>query len=163
MPNTDYDRALAFTLTYEGGYSNQPADNGGATMRGITQAVFWAYLSGKGHALRPVSTLTLAELQDIYYNQYWLPAAQNRPWPINAMCFDIAVNHGKANAVWMLAEAKKNVSVNDPEWKLKLALAMCDVRKQFYLDIIRRNPAQVVFYRGWMRRCDGARQLAKQP
>ena len=58
MANSDYERALAFTLTFEGGFSNHSADSGGATMRGVTQAVFWAYLSNKGRALRPVSSIT---------------------------------------------------------------------------------------------------------
>ena len=33
-----FNRAISFTLKWEGGYVNHPADKGGATNRGITQS-----------------------------------------------------------------------------------------------------------------------------
>ncbi|MDX8457095.1 glycosyl hydrolase 108 family protein [Mesorhizobium sp. VK9D] len=41
-------------LAHEGGYSNQPADPGWVTLKGVTQRVYHAYRRSKGFAPRPV-------------------------------------------------------------------------------------------------------------
>lgn len=163
MITQDFRRALAFALQFEGGWANLKEDAGGPTMKGVTQASYNRYLSDKGLPLHSVRTISDAELNDIYLNRYWVPATTGRSWPLNAACFDVAVNHGKDNAVWMLAEAKKRVSADDKDLVRSVALAMCDVRVEFYRDIIRRRPSQIIFWRGWKRRADALRELVKQP
>lgn len=41
-------RAFALVLRSEGGWSDNPADPGGATMKGVTLATFRRYINSKG-------------------------------------------------------------------------------------------------------------------
>lgn len=163
MTDRDFERALTATLRYEGGFSNNPADPGGATMRGVTQSTFWKYLSFKARPLRPVRTITDAELRDIYRTKYWDPVTQGRDWPLNAVLFDVAVNSGTGTALWMLEEAKKRVMASKPDRMRALARAVCDVRQQFFTDLVRRRPTSAVFLRGWLRRVAEQRRLLEEP
>jgi lysozyme family protein len=158
---TDFERALAITLRSEGGYSNNPSDPGGATQFGVTQATFWHYLSDKGQPMRDVRTITGAELRDIYKSRYWDPVTQGRTWPLNAVLFDCAVNSGVGTALWMLEQAKLTVPASDPNRMKSLALAVCDVRAQFFKNIVKRRPLSAVFLRGWLSRVDDQRALSQ--
>lgn len=158
MP-TDFQRALAFTLRYEGGYSNHAADRGGATMRGVTQNTFNTYLHANKKPFRDVRTITQAELEDIYKTRYWDVVTTGRVWPLNAVMFDVAVNSGPGTAEWMLDQVRNLVSAIDPARQKKLALAMCDERERFYKTIVRNRPSQIVFLRGWLARATALRQF----
>jgi lysozyme family protein len=158
---TDFERALAITLRSEGGYSNNPSDPGGATQFGVTQATFWHYLSDKGQPMRDVRTITGAELRDIYKSRYWDPVTQGRTWPLNAVLFDVAVNSGPGTALWMLEQAKTQVPVSAPDRMKALALAVCDVRQQFFRDIVKRRPTSLIFLNGWLRRVNEQRALCQ--
>ncbi|HEX6053459.1 MAG TPA: glycosyl hydrolase 108 family protein, partial [Gemmatimonadaceae bacterium] len=69
MPLPNY--VLAFILDREGGYVNDPADPGGATNFGVTQAVFSAWLAKAGLPPRPVRDITRDEVRAIYERNYW--------------------------------------------------------------------------------------------
>ncbi len=58
MATDNFERCLAITLKWEGGYSNHPDDPGGPTMRGIIQREYdaWRRKHGKAHALSGKST-----------------------------------------------------------------------------------------------------------
>lgn len=162
--NADFESALAFTLKQEGFYSNNPADPGGATMMGVTQNNFWHYLHEKGLPLRSVRTITGDELRDFYLTRYWEPVTQGRTWPLNAVLFDCAVNSGPGTALWMLEQAKLTTHADSaPNRMLALALAVCDVRAQFFKDIVKRRPLSAVFLRGWLTRCADLRALCTHP
>ncbi|WP_407538859.1 glycosyl hydrolase 108 family protein [Deinococcus radiomollis] len=158
---TDFERALKATLVYEGGLSNNSADPGGLTNFGITQASFWHYLSDKGLPLRSVKTITGTEVRDIYQTRYWDPVTQGRTWPLNAVLFDVAVNSGVGTALWMLEQAKQTVPPTAPNRMKALALAVCDVRQQFFKDIVKRRPLSAVFLTGWLRRVNEQRALCQ--
>lgn len=160
----DFQRALKATLRYEGGKCDVPGDRGGRTAYGVTQAVFSAWCSDNRQQPRDVWTITQAEVQAIYKTRYWDFVTQGRLWPLNAMLFDIAVNSGPKNAEWMLARAKaKHPELAhlqpEAERQLKLAYAVCDVREQFYDAIVKRNPSQSKFLRGWKTRVNQQRTL----
>ncbi len=156
----DFERALAATLRYEGGYSNHPKDPGGATMKGVTQATFWKYLHDLGKPMRDVRTITDAELRDIYRSRYWEPVTVGRQWPLNAVLFDVAVNSGTGTALWMLDQARPKVSPTHPERMRALAVKVLEVREQFFRDLVKRRPTSVVFLKGWLRRVAEQRALA---
>src|SRR6185437_16377169 len=66
---TPFDTALAFTLAEEGGFSDNPADPGGATNKGITLATFREYQPGATvDELRAISD---ADVWRIYRLGYW--------------------------------------------------------------------------------------------
>src|SRR5579864_9353397 len=59
------------TESFEGGDVNNPHDPGGATRKGVTQAVYSAWLVRQGRPNASVFTATDADTQAIYRAQYW--------------------------------------------------------------------------------------------
>lgn len=94
--------ALAEILRWEGGFSDHPGDPGGATNRGVTQAVYDAWRRSRGKPIRSVREITNEEVEAIYYERYWVPIAayweaQDRPG-VALYFFDTAVQHGVGTA-----------------------------------------------------------------
>ncbi len=92
-----FDSAFDELLGIEGDYSDDPADSGGATRYGITEAV--ARRHGYTGAMR---LLPLAVAKDIYRADYWdsqqLDAIATLSRPIAEEIFDTGVNCGIARA-----------------------------------------------------------------
>jgi lysozyme family protein len=103
----NFDKALALTLKYEGGYSDDPYDPGGATREGVTQTTYNVYRRGKGLPRRSVRLMEDEERDDIYHAKYWEEVDADRlPSGVDALAFDIAVNSGPARARRFLAECE---------------------------------------------------------
>jgi len=98
-----FTACLGFTLSFEGGFSNHPADPGGATMRGITQRVYDSYRDLKGIERQSVRLIAEDELQAIYRDGYWnLCFCDQLPAPVDLAVFDAAVNVGPGRSVkWL--------------------------------------------------------------
>jgi lysozyme family protein len=92
---SDYERALAFVLEREGGYSDHPSDPGGATNHGITQSTYDFWRSRSGEAEASVEVITVEEVGEIYRAAYWAGAAESQPWPVSLVVFDSRVQHGR--------------------------------------------------------------------
>jgi len=135
-----FRRSLEFALKWEGGFSNHPNDPGGATMRGVTQAVYDGYRGAHGLGKQSVKNITDGELQEIYLNNYWKPARCNElPWPECAVKFDTAVNCGVSRANrWGEDRNAHEILVE---------------RARHYLSLVFAKPKQFrVFLKGWMNR-----------
>jgi len=98
----NYPNCLSATLREEGGYSNNPADPGGATDRGVTQARYDAYRKRHGQATQDVRKMTDAELAAIY-STYWV--SDEIPDGPDLVQFDAAVNSGLRQSVKWLQRA----------------------------------------------------------
>jgi len=89
---TEFKKALAFTLQWEGGYSNHINDLGGKTFKGITQA------KAKEYGVLDPRHLSDTQIHQIYQRSYW---DAQKCWqylpPLNYVCFDTAVNFGQFN------------------------------------------------------------------
>lgn len=100
----DIDELIDAVIDREGGYSNHPADRGGATRWGITQAV--ARRHGYDGDMR---ALPRGEAAAIYRRLYWLrprfDAVGARAPLIAAELFDTGVNMGPAVAATFLQRA----------------------------------------------------------
>lgn len=172
-----FERAIAFTLKWEGGYSNHPDDKGGPTNRGITQSTLnAAYAAGLvGH--NDVKALSKSEATAIYKRNFW----DRYNWgefsePVDMIMFDMTVNHGTGNAARIAQRACTslcNPAIIDGQWgpKTRTALLQLDAmnalvlskmllvkRLNFYESIVRNRPSQKVFLKGWLRR---AKDLAR--
>lgn len=102
-----FPACLAPTLREEGGYSNDPRDPGGATMKGVTKAVYDAYRRKQGQAPRDVRQISDAELADIYRSSYWTPVgAEALAAGLDLSVFDFAVNSGVSRAKKTLAQVE---------------------------------------------------------
>lgn len=95
----NFANCLAVTLVEEGGWSNNPHDPGGATMKGVTQSVYNVYRKAHDKPIQSVRNITAGELEDIYSAEYWVPAGCNAlPAGLDMMVFDTAVNSGVGEA-----------------------------------------------------------------
>jgi lysozyme family protein len=145
MASGNFERCLAVTLNWEGGYSNHPDDPGGATMRGIIQREYDAWRKKHGKQPRPVRQIEQDELREIYRSEYWDAMNCSSLNPGLDLCvFDAAVNSGVQRArVWHAKASEID--------------AFCDLRLAFLRGLGR---LWRVFGSGWSRRVAGIRDKA---
>ena len=105
MSTAKFRRCHDVTKTWEGGWSDHPADPGGKTMYGVTEAVYHAWLRQHGKPLRPVRQITPAEAEQIYFEQYWVPSGGPRlATGVDLATYDASVNSGVSRGrKWLLA------------------------------------------------------------
>ena len=172
------DQLVDALIDREGGYVNHPADRGGATCFGITEAVARAH--GYGGAMRD---LPRSEAESIYRRLYWLrprfdQIARRAP-RLAAELFDTGANMGPAVAATFLQRALTalNRSGRDypdlvPDGRLgETSLAALDaffavrgksggetvllrameaLQGERYLRLAERRPANEAFLYGWL-------------
>lgn len=98
----NFDKALAFVLSWEGGHSNDPDDAGGETYKGISrnknpQWAGWAFVDKKD--FNGADNL----VRSFYAKEYWYGAGCDTMDGISAfIVFDTAVNMGVARAKELL-------------------------------------------------------------
>jgi lysozyme family protein len=105
-----FETCNAITAKWEGGWSDHPADPGGKTMYGVTEAVYHAWLKKQGKAIKPVRNITKAEALEIYRAQYWAPTAgkYNLVPGVDLATYDAGVNAGVSRAIkWLVQGASK--------------------------------------------------------
>jgi len=95
MAKGNFPTCLQITLAYEGGFSNDAHDPGGATMWGIIQVEYDKYRRGKGEPTQTVRDISHDEMEEIYAANYWNPC-QCEVWPQgnDLVVWDAAVNSG---------------------------------------------------------------------
>lgn len=156
---------LSNLLKLEGGYVNHPNDNGGCTNKGITIATFRNYY-GSNKTCNDLKNISDEQIEKIYKTGYW-----DVCWGDKIQCpkiaqliADWAVNSGTKTAIKgvqkivgvkddgimgpMTLKAINNYPTKDLFELLKKA------RKEFYESIIKKNPSQKCFLKGWMNRLD---------
>lgn len=157
------DQMIADILRREGGFVDHPADRGGPTNRGITQATLARY-RGKAVTVDDVRNLTETEARNIYYNDYFASIQLHRvkdPY-VACLAFDCAVNHGPQRVVRWLQQIVgvvddgifgegTEVAVNSYE-PVRLYQKLLARRIVFYGEIISRDHSQAAFALGWLRR-----------
>jgi len=95
----NFEKCLAITLHWEGGYSNHPDDPGGPTMRGIIQREYDRWRLEHGLRTRPVRQIEEGELRAIYRANYWdAMNCETLPDGLDLAVFDAAVNSGVGRA-----------------------------------------------------------------
>lgn len=168
----NFPEALAHTLQFEGGWSNNPNDPGGATMKGITQRTYNQYL-GRQASQDELRNISDAQIADVYRKDYWDPIAGNElPDGLDFAVFDMAVNAGPQEAIRLLqrlvgvpadgvmgpatlAAVKEAVAADGTQ---HLINAYTEARQSYY----RQLPNYVHFGDGWGKRTDSVASLARQ-
>lgn len=160
--------AVEHTLTWEGGYADDPRDPGGRTKFGI---------SAKAFPDLDIAALSVDDAKDIYRSVYWeQPGFDMIPFDtLAAKVFDTGVNIGTRGAGKLLQRAVNDVRAatqgEDVELlqvdgvvgaKTLAAVARLDqgalidrfIERQMkrYADLVDRNPKLARFLRGWTRR-----------
>jgi lysozyme family protein len=173
---TSFEKALAQTLNFEGGYSNDPQDSGGETMYGIiiAEARNYGYLG-------EMRELPLETAKQIYRKNYWdiNHCEEISEWnePIAFEVFDTGVNMGTRIAAQFFQMAinvmnkdgrlysdiavdkiigpttlmtmRKLGSESDKRNVLKILNILQGAR---YLSICESHKSQEKFIRGWLSR-----------
>jgi len=107
----NFNDSLKEVLRYEGGYTNHPSDAGGATNRGITQAVYDGFRRSRKLLPRSVKMITEAEVAECYRTNYWDKICGDQlPKGIDFLVFDAAVNSGPARGEKWLQQAINRVA-----------------------------------------------------
>ena len=163
--NSNFEKALALVLEHEGGYVDHPKDPGGATNRGVTQAVYNAYRKIRGRGMQSVKFITDDELRAIYKFQYWDKVQGDcLPTGLDYAVFDFAVNSGVGRAAKYL-QAVLGVAQDGQIGARTLAAitkpvntinALCDRRMGF----LRNLRTFLTFGKGWSRRVQDVRAHA---
>ena len=170
VPPKDYFAdSIRFTLKWEGGYVDHPADKGGPTNMGITQPTL-NYAKSCGLVSHTnVRNLTRSEAEVIYRKNFWERYGWGElAWPVCLCALDCSVNHGGFAYILQRAcnDLGSNLAVDGKfgpktraaltEWSGKepipLAQAICDQRKAYFDKIIANDPGQEVFRKGWYNR-----------
>lgn len=181
----NFERALSFVFGSEGGLSNHPADRGGPTNMGITAGTLNRAYIQKVVSHNDVRRLSRAEAAKIYEEFYWRPScAGEMPWPLCALHFDAAVNHGLGGAAKLLQRTLSKVqrvpleidgsigpktkrvlysAIMDMDvnaaYRRRFCSTYLDYREQLFREIVKNNPTQKVFLRGWMNRLEKNHKL----
>ena len=178
MDQVDVAGLIEALLEREGGYVNHPADRGGPTRFGITEAVARAH--GYRGAMRQ---LPREEAAAIYRRLYWLrprldEVAKRAP-KVAAELFDTGVNMGPAVAITFLQRALTALNRNGKDYpdlvpdgragpqtlaapdgflaargrkggETVLLRALEALQGERYLRLAERRPANEAFLYGWL-------------
>ncbi len=123
--------SLQFTLKWEGGYVNDPADPGGETKWGISK---------RAYPNLDIRNLSADQASDIYASDYWLKAGcDSLPLPYCTVVFDSAVNDGVSTATYWLKQAE-NIR------------QYLNLRRMRYYALVQKNAAMNKYLTGWLNR-----------
>ena len=102
---TSFKNCVDLVLLQEGGFSDNPADPGGATNLGITKRTLEAWRN-QVVSVDDVKALTQQEAAEIYRANYWnVLHCDSLPPGVDLVTFDIGVNAGPGRAARMLQKA----------------------------------------------------------
>ena len=149
-------------LQLEGGFVNHPDDKGGVTNKGITLATYRQYC-GQDKTIKNLQNMSYGTWQNIMKDLYWDKCLADKieNQSLAEIIVDWCVNSGMIGLRRVqeiagtkpdgIAGPKTLAAINNanPE---ELFARIKDARKQFYTNIVKRNPSQKVFMNGWMNR-----------
>ena len=158
----DKNNLIPIIKRWEGGYSDNPNDRGGATNSGVTLAVYQS-VYGKNKTKNDLKKMTNDQWDYIFTKLYW-----------NKWKADDIKNQSIANIlvdwVWMsgLGTIKKiqslfgltadgivgnkTISYINSHDQEEVFNKIWNRRKSFYESLVKNNPSQKVFLNGWMNR-----------
>lgn len=161
--------AVDVVLAHEGGWSNNPADPGGATNMGITLSLFreWA---GADKGADDLRKLTRADAEAIYRAEWWdrYGYGRIRDQDCATKLLDVSVNLGPGRAHRLAQKAAQQcghpdlladgkfgpataaaINTSDPRAFLR---AYCTEQREWYERLVVERPKMSVFLVGWLRR-----------
>lgn len=163
----DYKKLIPHVLKWEGGWSNDPDDNGGPTMKGVTLAVYTAYRTKKGlpaPSQKDLKNIIQEEWEDIFKNMYW------DRWKadyINSQSVaNLLVDWVWTSGVYGIKFAQRILKVVDdglvgnktlsainnyPD-QMILFKNLWERRKQHFTSIANSSPGNKKFLKGWLNR-----------
>lgn len=179
-----FDRAFKIVLGAEGGFSDHPADRGGATKYGITQKTLDGWRKYHPDFPASVKDITVDHSKAIYKRNYWDACSCDlMPWPVCLLVFDMAVNSGRGASIRYLQRTINSALSTDavrvdggfgPQTKAGMdnainaigLIAFCmlflKLRRDFFHAIAKRSPSQKVFLKGWLNRVARLEEIVRR-
>ena len=100
-----FQQSLAFTLTEEGGWSDNPADSGGCTMHGITLMTYRRFTGNYSLTPDDLRAIDPTMVATIYEQTFWTPLhCQELPLGVDLMVFDAGANMGGGRSATLLQQ-----------------------------------------------------------
>jgi lysozyme family protein len=164
------DEIIDVVLQFEGGFVNNLADRGGATNFGITAATLGkARNLGRPATVDEVRALSRADAAAIYKRHYVTDPKFSSVTndDCRLILVDTGVLHGPARSVAFLRQCLSLPISAQPQSQLDdatitnannfarqaaLPSHILALRLKSYTDIVKQNPSQAVFLRGWVNR-----------
>lgn len=164
----DYKKLIPIIKKWEGGFSNNPNDKGGATNSGVTLSTF-RYYYGKNKTAADLKKMTDEQWEHIFKDGYW-----NR-WSADSIqsqsIANIVVDWLWASGVYGIKYVQKILGVADDGVVGNITITAINTypnqkdlfgkiwarRKKHFDDIVKKNPKQKVFLNGWYNRLNSFR------
>ena len=158
----DFKKYAPKLLQLEGGYTNHPDDQGGPTNLGISYKVYKAYC-GQERTIKDLQNMSYGTWEKIMKDLYWdkCLADEIENQSVAEIVVDWCINSGMIGLRKVqelvgtkpdgIAGPKTLAAINGSE-QSELFESVMNARKQFYVNIVKRNPSQKVFMNGWMNR-----------
>jgi len=167
----NFDASFDRIIKSEGGYVNDPADNGGETNLGVTIGAWGAY---QNRAIQPgeMKALTQEAVKPFYKAMYWDKVkGDSLPSGVDYAVFDFAVNAGVGRAAKFLQRAvgavddgvigSGTLGLVAKTHPTILLDNFADQKERFYNGLAAVNPSQQKFLKGWLARVDHVQDAAK--
>lgn len=140
----NFDKVLSYTLGEEGGFVNDPRDNGGATNMGITIGTLSQWIHHPA-SVADVKALTREAVSPIYKGWYWDTVHGDAlPPGVDAMVFDFGVTSSPLRSARFLQTALQ-VTVDGHIGPATLGAAADADASELVTELAERQEA---FYRG---------------
>ena len=169
----DIETALIFTLRNEGGFSNHPADRGGATNKGITIGRLSEYLH-RDASVEEVKNLDFDTIKLIYKKYYWNVMNLDNVYDqsIASVLFDMGVLCGTGTSAKIAQEVldiRKTKKIDKKTLEALNETTGEEFIPQFvqknidrFKEIVENRPSQKVFLNGWTNRAKRLLTLVNQ-
>jgi len=177
-----FDKAIKTTLEFEGKFSNDPVDPGGATNWGISLRFLKGVgdLDGDGFLdgdldhdgdvdIDDIRNMTVAQATKFYRTHFWdkYMYEEIHDYTVAARAFDMTVNMGAIQTGKILQRAlnacgnkllvdgkvgRKTIDAINCTNSIMLMSEIRQYHAKFYLDLIAAKPAMSKYKKGWLRR-----------
>lgn len=164
----EFEKLAGKLLKLEGGFVNHPKDRGGATKYGVILNTWKEYGYDKDQDgdidLDDLKAITHEDAKMIAKKIFWdyFKADQIRNQSIAELMVDWGYNSGRVTVARRIQRilnvpldgviGKITIAAINKANQAKLFHAIKQDRKEFIEHLVRMNPSQEVFYKGWMNR-----------
>lgn len=178
MPS--FNDAVEKVLKHEGGFVNDPLDRGGATNFGITQKTYDKWMQKKTKnpnyksTVEEIKNMPIGNAKAIYKEEYWdtMGGDKIKYYSVASALFDQAVNRGvvavseQVQQVLNLPQdgimGKNTITalnkLNDKDFLNQFFM----MAEKSYRTIVKKNPSQVKFLNGWLKRLSSLQSYTNQ-
>ena len=166
------EQIIPFVLKWEGGYSNHIHDKGGATNKGVTYKTWEDYCkkNGKEASLSTLRNMTNAEWMEIFREHSWTPWKADGI--VSQRVANILVDWSWMSGVKVIKKVQKMLGLTADGIVGPKTLASInghsedalfgqikELRKKYYESIVRKDPTQQIFLKGWLNRLEELSRL----